>query len=291
MNELPQPTYSGFSETTMTIQEWTNWTPNDKQWLFIDTRFDILPDHFMSSKDHIESLLAYVSHHGKILWVTSGWEISLKMKKPHCHIRIIVDPQRGETLGYKSPPKAYSQAFKNYIQNKTSYSLGLKTFMVKLTTPTERIRAFMMYPLKDYVTSEDIPHEYQYGFTTLQLDGLWSAARELRLKAQSQFEKFENKLNNDKTQWGKVVEYIDTACANDYNFIKLIKNEEETSDDSENDDITSNIDILQSIEIKMLEYAISYNDCKFSRTIIHKQALKYIAQKQIMTPAQIYTLL
>lgn len=253
-------------------------------WKYIDTRFDILPDIYMSSPDQIDSLLAYVSHHGKILWYTAGWEISLKTKKHHCHIRIILE----ET---KTAPKAYSQAFKNYIHNKTNHKLGMKTFMVKCTKPTDLVHTFMRYPLKDYNKFEDIPQEYQYGFTTEQLYDLWSVSHHERLKAIKQYNKYENKLNNDKTQWGKVCDYIDTACAADFNFQKLIKNDEETSDDSENDDTVCNLDILEAISIKMLEYAISYNDCKFSKTIIHKQALKYLAQRQILTPLQIYTLL
>lgn len=171
--------------------------------VYIDARFDIIENSFMSSPLDIVLLVEFLTTYGIVLKSTYGQEISWKSKKDHCHWRCQLEMQEGK----KSLPKVWSQALKYFLGKK---NIDIQKFYIKLIKPKNDLETFFQYPLKDIEEYENIEADCQYGFTETELRELWIRARENRRIALDIFEKHEQKKNNEILEYDKLKSYIDS---------------------------------------------------------------------------------
>lgn len=176
---------------------------NEQECIYIDTRFDLIPDHFMYSALDTVVLMNFLSKYGDILKRTYATEISWKNKKPHCHIRFELLPN-----GVKFP-KALSQTFKYYItKNHPTMKLAKGKYFIKRDIPNS-LKTFFQYCYKDIEEFEDIEQDLQQGFSETEQRDLWISAREAKRLAVERFEKDQEKKENEITEYNRLHQFLD----------------------------------------------------------------------------------
>lgn len=252
--------------------------------VYVDARFDKIPNSFMETPLDLVVLIEFLSLYGLVLRSTYGDEISWKSKKPHCHYRAELQLEEGKK---KIPKGSFSQNLKYWLNKK---NISVEKFFFKIIIPKNDLETFFQYPLKDYKEYDDIEQDCQCGFTETEHRELWIRAKENRRIALELFEKHETKKNNEILEYDKLRSFIDKNL-NDY-IVLAYQNEvaKRYIDPDMMEDYPSNYMLgtfkrLQShIGTLIIKYYIEEHDAKvpygnkivslFNRYCIHKNILK-----------------
>lgn len=227
---------------------------------------DVLWDRIMVS--HFED---YISQFGIITKATYAHEISVKSKKHHYHNHLTIDesiPRDG--VANKKLIKGLSSGFKRYMKEK---DLNIKNYAIIVEDKSVDDQWYG-YLFKDIQNSTDIDLSMQHGFTEQEIHNLWTVATALRKKSLAEFNKYENKLNNDKQSWTKLCQYLDEN-------VKKPEPPPNTDCHVSSQVIHSYWNELQyDVGVHIIRYNQLYNDHKIPmKNDILRKTFRYISQK------------
>ena len=209
----------------------------------------------------IEKINRCLSPLGEIVKATYGYEVGTKNRKHHFHYHIQID----NTNVAKKFPSAIFQWIKAHIDMKIEKG----QFAVQNNTKKQQdINRWHGYLFKDLESYEDIVMIHQIGFSGEELKLMWSAAAAERKAAIKQFEKHENKLNNDKQERRKVWSWLDEQLP------------DLAVPDQKIHDYARGTDPLYIVGSKIVEYNKKYNDYKIPMDL-KRRCIQYLAYRNI----------
>ena len=206
---------------------------------------------------YIDKITQVLNQKGTIRKATYGHEISVKTKKHHFHWHI--------QLEYH-PDTKQIKGFSNYVKRhlKATHDLDLpKSYSIIYKDKAPDPSRWHGYNFKDLKQYEDMIMIHQVGFSGQQLRDMWSAATRERELSIKQYEKHENKMNNDKQSRKLVWDWLDSELPNLQ--IKDLFNEQKD-------------DIMHTVATKIVEYNITYNDYKIPMDL-KRRVIQYLAYK------------
>lgn len=162
---------------------------------YLACRFDQDGD----TSELVQSLQQVLSSFGEIVQSTYGEEIAVKTKKPHFHyhIKILND-------GIK-----WRKGIQTYVKRHIDYPELPPHSIVDVTERMQDEERWFRYVLKDQKDFGEIRSEYNIGFSESQLKNMYLEAKAERKISLEQYNKYENKLNNDRTERNKLWRYLD----------------------------------------------------------------------------------
>ncbi len=261
--------------------------------VYIDTRFDDLPDNFMHNPKDIDLITEFLEQYGRVSKTSYGHEISLKIHKPHCHIRFEVVLLEGK----KKVPTAISQTFKYFLKKKSRH---VYNFKFSTAVPKGSLSLFFQYVYKDYSSFESIEFEYQFGFTMSTLRDFWCRAVESRRITIAQFEKHEKKKNNEILEWDKLTQFLDShdqiktqVYVDEYrNEISHREEHHGTETFSSKYELKSFRMLQHHIATLIFKYYIINHDSKFPYgNKIIQIIYRYLSNRQILAPEDLATII
>ena len=155
---------------------------------------------------YIDKIIQVLKEKGTITKATYGHEIAVKNKRHHFHYHLELELHEGKKLC-----GGISDYIKRNLKSKHELELpkGQYTIMNVTKTKEAKREPWFGYVLKDIKSYDDIYMIHQIGFTGNQLREMWSAAARQRELSIKQYQKYENKMNNDKEIRGKTWNWLD----------------------------------------------------------------------------------
>lgn len=232
----------------------------------------------------VHHINVFIDAYGQLRRATFGHEVAVKTKKHHFHYHIEIDntsPREGRAN--KTFLKGMSSKFKRYMEE---LNLKIKNYSIKEPKELAPSLQWFGYLFKDIPHYDQIHQPLQHGFTSNELKSLHAVATALRKKSLEEFNKHENKLNNDKLMWSKLSEYID----NEVHFEPMSPVDHGMAMSSV---IRSNHERdKQKVGVAIIEYMRKYNDHKLpNKANLLRYIYKYFSEKDIHSTETLYQMI
>ncbi|AXQ66184.1 MAG: putative replicase [Cressdnaviricota sp.] len=223
---------------------------------YLGIRCDVVKE----DADSLHSLvLKCLQNHGTLVKGTYGHEISLKAKKEHFHFHVL--------MKFDKVNKYLSKFIKRKFDEENPTNPLVK-YAIKVEDKVNENR-FFRYPFKDLDTCD---RSKQIGFTESELTEMEIQSKTEREISKKQFEKHENKLNNDKTSRKLLWEYLDEQK------IDCEIRMEHPYQDAVGD--RSYRQVFYEICEAIVEYNVKFNDFKIPMDL-KRRAISYMAYKEV----------
>lgn len=218
--------------------------------------------------EYIGKILEVLQPLGEIKQHTYGHEVSVKSKRHHFHFHLSMDwdPQRKYIKGLASWIRRRLAEDHELVLPEGSNCCIKQFLQFKANTSPERWFGYVFKDMKDLEDQSKKdpwawPDKHNHGFPPEDIHDMWCRATTEREIAIKQYQKHENKLNNDKQSRARLWEYLDS------------KIEGLPDDTLENPQCP-----LRIVCDHIIEYNIAYNDYRIPMDI-KRRAVCYLAYK------------